>query len=263
MSKIEWNAPGDRKYEYGLDRGVLYVPGKEAVPWNGLISVSEKRSESETRETFVDGVLRRQTRSGSDFALDLEAYYTPREFDECDGVSSVQNGFYATQQDGKEFSLCYRTKIGNDIQGNEHGYRIHIVYNALAVPSEGSYNTTSDSSDASTFKWTLTSRPLDVDNIFPSAHFIIDTTQAYVWAIEAIERILYGTDEDVPRLPTPQEILDIFELNAIFRVVEYPDGTFTVDGPDPAVHMLDNETFQLSWPSVFILADGNYTADSL
>lgn len=263
MPRLSWGAVGERYFEGGVDRGVLYVGDEAGVPWNGLLSAQEQSSSGGNKAYYVDGVKYLNIAGTEDFSLNLEALSSPVEFDVCDGTRAMANGFYATQQRRKPFGLCYRTRVGNDIDGVDHGYKLHLVYNALAQPTARAYNTINDSSETTRFSWDISTTPTSFISGVTSAHLIVDTTTAYPWVVAALEDVLYGNAEAPPRLPTPDELITIFEDGALLRVIDHGDGTFTAYGSDEVISMIDDTQFQITWPSAIYIDEDSYTITTL
>ena len=214
MSKIVWDAIGDHIFETGVRNGVLYLKGAEGtyntgVAWNGLTSVSESPEGAEATDLYADDIKYLSLMSAENFKATIEAYTYPVEFEECDGSATIAKGVVIGQQSRKPFGLCYRTSIGNDTDGNEHGYKLHIVYGCQASPSEKQYSTINDSPDAVTFSWEVSTTPVDVPGKKPAATLTIDSTKADKSKLTALEAILYGSEQDEPRLPLPDEIVTL------------------------------------------------------
>ena len=211
MSKIVWDAIGEHTFETGVRNGVLYLKDAEGayntgVAWNGLTSVSESPEGAEATDLYADDIKYLTLMSAENFKATIEAYTYPVEFEECDGSATIANGVVIGQQSRKPFGLCYRTAIGNDTDGNEHGYKLHIVYGCQASPSEKQYSTINDSPEAITFSWEVNTTPVNVNGKKPTATLIIDSTKADKAKLTALEAILYGSEEAEPRLPMPDEI---------------------------------------------------------
>ena len=211
MSKIVWDAIGEHTFETGVRNGVLYLKGVEGtyntgVAWNGLTSVSESPEGAEATDLYADDVKYLTLMSAENFKATIEAYTYPVEFEECDGSATIAKGVVIGQQPRKPFGLCYRTAIGNDTDGNEHGYKLHIVYGCQASPSEKQYSTINDSPEAITFSWEVNTTPVNVNGKKPTATLIIDSTKADKAKLTALEAILYGSEQAEPRLPMPDEI---------------------------------------------------------
>ena len=211
MSKIVWDAIGEHTFETGVRNGVLYLKDAEGayntgVAWNGLTSVSESPEGAEATDLYADDIKYLTLMSAENFKATIEAYTYPDEFEECDGSATIANGVVIGQQARKPFGLCYRTAIGNDTDGNEHGYKLHIVYGCQASPSEKQYSTINDSPEAITFSWEVNTTPVNVTGKKPTATLIIDSTKADKAKLTALEAILYGSESTEPRLPLPDEI---------------------------------------------------------
>ena len=211
MSKIVWDAIGEHTFETGVRNGVLYLKDAEGaynngVAWNGLTSVSESPEGAEATDLYADDIKYLSLMSAENFKATIEAYTYPVEFEECDGSATIAKGVVIGQQSRKPFGLCYRTSIGNDTDGNEHGYKLHIVYGCQASPSEKQYSTINDSPDAVTFSWEVSTTPVNVNGKKPTATLTIDSTKADKAKLTALEAILYGAESTEPRLPLPDEI---------------------------------------------------------
>lgn len=222
MAKITWDKTGERLYETGVDHGVLYLLQNngtydKGVAWNGLTAVTESPSGAEPNPLYADNIKYLNLLSTEEFGATIEAYTYPDEFAECDGSASLADGVMAGQQKRKTFGLCYRTVIGNDIDGNDHGYKLHFIYGALAAPSEKAYNTINDSPEAITFSWEISTTPVEVAGFKPMASVTIDSTKADPTKLTALEEILYGknpTNPDGqdgvdPRMPLPGELITL------------------------------------------------------
>ena len=211
MSKIVWDAVGEHTFETGVRNGVLYLKDAEGaysngVAWNGLTSVSESPEGAEATDLYADDIKYLTLMSAENFKATIAAYTYPDEFAECDGSATIADGVTIGQQSRKPFGLCYRTAIGNDTDGNEHGYKLHIVYGCQASPSEKQYSTVNDSPEAITFSWEVNTTPVNVNGKKPTATLIIDSTKADKAKLTALEAILYGSEQTEPRLPLPDEI---------------------------------------------------------
>ena len=213
MAKIVWDKTGERLYETGVKNGVLYVQEGGAYPkgvaWNGLTAVTESPSGAEATPLYADDIKYLNLLSAEEFGATIEAYTYPDEFAECDGSAALADGVMIGQQPRKAFGLCYRTTIGNDTNGNDYGYKLHIIYGALAAPSEKAYATINDSPEAITFSWEVTTTPVNVTGAKPTAYITIDSTKADPAKLAALEDILYGKNGEPgnePRLPLPDEI---------------------------------------------------------
>lgn len=237
LMRLNWDeAP--RFYSEGLDRGVLYTKGT-GVPWNGLISVEEQETGETYSDFYLDGVRVRVVQDLGDFTAKLEAYTYP---DELTDVSTVP------------FGLSYRTQHGD-------AYFLHIVYNALAIPSSRTLQTTGATQEPSTFSWDISALAESIPGASPAAHLIISSTDTPE-VIEAIENILYGSDVAGPRLPPPTEVMDIFESVAVLHITYNGDGTWTATGPDDMIQVHEDGSFTISSPSLYFLDDGRFIVSS-
>lgn len=210
MSKIEWDKTGERLYETGTKKGVLYpqVNGTypKGVAWNGLSAVSENPSGAEATPLYADDTKYLNLMSTEEFGATIEAYTYPEEFGECDGSAQIAPGIEIGQQKRKNFGLSYVTTLGNDVDGNKHGYKIHLVYGATASPSEKAFKTINDNPDAIVFSWSISTTPVNVEGFDPTASLVIDSTKVDNTKLKALEDILYGTDSEEARLPFPDEV---------------------------------------------------------
>ena len=214
MSKIVWDQTGERLYETGVKRGVLYVQDSggtypKGVAWNGLTAVTESPSGAEATPLYADDIKYLNLISTEELGGTIEAYTYPDEFAECDGSASIATGVYIGQQSRKTFGMCYTTTVGNDVDSNAHGYKLHLIYGALASPSEKAYSTINDSPEAITFSWEFSTTPVNVTGFKPTANIVIDSTKATPEKMAALEKILYGDTEVEPRLPLPNEVAQI------------------------------------------------------
>lgn len=215
MSKLVWDQTGEHFYETGVKNGVLYVQGEngtypKGVAWNGLTAVTESPSGAETTALYADDIKYLNLLSNEEFGATIEAYTYPEEFAQCDGSASLGTGVSIGQQARKTFGLCYRTVVGNDTDGSDFGYKIHIIYGCLAAPSEKAYATINDSPEAITFSWEVTTTPVNVAGFKPTASIVIDSTKVGAEKLTAFEKIIYGDAETEARLPLPDEIKTLF-----------------------------------------------------
>lgn len=218
MSKITWDDTGKRFYETGVRNGVLYpiqTDGtySKGVPWNGLISVSESPSGAEATPLYADDIKYLNLISAEEFGATIEAYTYPDEFAECDGSASIAKGVAIGQQPRKTFGMSYRTVIGNDVENDNYGYKLHLIYGALAAPSEKAFQTINDSPEAITFSWEISTTPVNVTGFKPTASVTIDSTKVDTTKLAEFEAILYGSESDEARLPLPDELVTMFADN--------------------------------------------------
>lgn len=211
MTRLQWGELTQRYFEAGVDQGVLYVGTNPGVPWIGLISVNESRSGGEPKPRYHDGVKISNHATLEEFEGSIDAFTYPIEFEPCDGVMALQNGLRATRQRRRSFSLSYRTKVGNAIEGLDHAYRIHILYNLQATPSERKYPTLSNQTNPTVFSWDVSARPDRVSGLIPTAHFVIDSRLVPAELMTTVENMLYGTPATDPELPTAGELIFLFD----------------------------------------------------
>ena len=212
MSKIVWDEIGERFFETGVKMGVLYPQdstGKypKGVAWNGLTAVNESPSGADATDLYADDDVYATLRAKEKFGATIEAYTYPDEFAACDGSAELAQGITIGQQARKAFGLCYRTAVGNDVDGDEHGYKIHLVYGATAAPSSKDYATVNESPEAITFSWEISATPIKVTGHKPTATLTIDSRTVAPESLTKIEQVLYGTEQKEAQLPTPDEIL--------------------------------------------------------
>ena len=217
MSKLVWDNTGERLYETGVSKGVLYIPTEgvysKGVAWNGLTAVTESPSGAEATPLYADDIKYLNLMSNEEFGCTIEAYTYPDEFAECDGSASLVSGVYIGQQARKTFGFCYRTVLGNDTENNDHGYKLHLIYGCLAAPSEKSYATINDSPEAITFSWEVSTTPVNVAGHKPTACITIDSTKVDPTKLATLETKLYGDTSVEPMLPLPDEIAQIFNTS--------------------------------------------------
>ena len=211
MPKLTWDNTGERIFETGVKQGVLYPiqsDGKytKGVAWNGLTAVTESPSGAEATALYADDIKYLNLLSNEEFGATIEAYTYPDEFAECDGSAELATGVMIGQQKRKTFGLCYRTTIGNDVEGNDYGYKLHLVYGCLAAPSEKGYSTINDNPDAITFSWEVSTTPVNVEGFKPTSQITIDSTKADPTKLAALEAVLYGAEAAEAKLPLPDEV---------------------------------------------------------
>lgn len=215
MPKLEWDKTGERFYETGVEKGVLYPMVSGAYPkgvaWNGLTAVNEKPTGAEPTALWADNTKYLNLISNEEFEAGIEAYTYPDEFKECDGSKEIAVGVSIGQQARKMFGLSYVTKIGNDVELSEHGYKIHLIYGVTASPSEKGYSTINDSPDAITFSWDVATTPVNAAGHKPTASLEIDSTKVDAVKLAAFEKVLYGDGDTEARLPLPDEIAEMFK----------------------------------------------------
>jgi hypothetical protein len=220
MTRVLWDQVGEKVYETGVDRGVLYIPDNtgdyvNGYAWNGLTAVTESPSGAESNKQYADNTVYLNLKSAEEFGGTVEAFTYPEEFGQCDGTAAPTPGVRIGQQVRKTFGLSYRTLIGNDLEGTEYGYKIHLIYGADAAPSERAYGTVNDSPEAITFSWEIMTTPVPVGTINgteykPTSYIEIDSTEVDGTALGQLEDLLYGTGGTDPSLPTPAEVVALF-----------------------------------------------------
>ena len=227
MSKLTWDNAGERLYETGVKQAALYVQVDGTYPkgvaWNGITAVTESPSGAEATPLYADDIKYLNLISAEEFGATIEAYMYPDEFAECDGSASIATGVTIGQQKRKTFGLAYKTTLGNDVESNDYGYKLHLIYGALAAPSEKAYATINDSPEAITFSWEVTTTPVNVTGHKPTALITIDSTKVDKKKLAALEEILYGknptsleTHDGVePRLPLPDEIAELMKTDTV------------------------------------------------
>ncbi|QEQ93880.1 major tail protein [Streptomyces phage Kardashian] len=264
MTTLTWDKAGERLFETGVDHGVLYIPDAsgayvDGYAWNGLTTVTESPSGAESNPQYADNIKYLNLVSAEEFGGTIEAFTYPAEFEQCDGTATPTPGVGIGQQSRKTFGLSYRTKVGNDLAGQDHGYKLHLVYGALAAPSEKAFATINDSPEAITFSWEFTTTPVEVGTIAgvtykPTANLVIDSTKVDAEALATLEEFLYGTEGTDPSLPTPAAVVAIFSgtvLEATPTEPTYDDATNTLTIPSVTgvTYYIDGEA-QTAGPQV-------------
>ena len=219
MAKLVWDQTGERLYETGTKNGVLYVRDEngdypEGVAWNGLTAVTQSPSGAEPTGLWADDIKYLNIMSAEEFGATIEAYTYPEEFEVCDGSVSLAPGVTIGQQKRKVFGLSYKTTVGNDVDENDYGYKIHLIYGAIAAPSEKAYATINDSPEAITFSWEVSTTPVEVPGLKPTAILTINSTKVEAAKLSALEAILYGGEEEEARLPLPAEVATLVGVAA-------------------------------------------------
>ena len=215
MAPLTWDQVGERLYETGVDHGVLYIPDEAGVynsgyAWNGLTTVTETPSGAEPNAQYADNIKYLNLISAEEFGATIEAFTYPEEFGQCDGSAIPADGVVLGQQGRKSFGLSFRTMVGNDVEGTEFGYKLHLVYGCQAAPSEKAYATINDSPEAIAFSWEVTTTPVPVTNYKPTSLIVVDSTTADATALASLESLLYGEAAVEAALPTPDAVLALF-----------------------------------------------------
>lgn len=217
MPKLTWDVVGDRLYETGVKNAVLYPQDNTGaypagVAWNGITAITESPSGAESTPLYADDIKYLNLISAEEFGATIEAYTYPDEFAECDGTASLAVGVFIAQQKRKAFGLCYKTVLGNDIDANDYGYKLHIIYGAMAAPSEKAYATINDAPEAITFSWEVSTTPVAIAGFKPSASLTIDSTKVDSVKLATLEGMLYGTTLEAAYLPLPDDIAAVFAV---------------------------------------------------
>lgn len=246
MTTLAWDQVGERIYQTGIDHGVLYLHDGTVVVWNGLTNVEES-SDSEVKSFHLDGIKYLETLIPGDFEGKLKAFTYPDEFDSVNGIGSLSPGFSYYEQPSKSFNLSYRTRIGSDTEGTEHGYKIHILYNVIAKPDSNSFETFKDSSvEPIEFGWTLTGTPPRIKGFRPTVHVSIDSLKTPPEILQILEDKLYGTTTNDPSLPSLQDIAEYFGYLGALLIIDHGGGTWSaIDESDTYITMIDDTNFQI------------------
>ena len=261
MPAISWDTSGQRYYEAGVDKGVLFAQGFEGVPWNGLVAVNETPSGGAAESYYIDGVKYVSVSAYEEFAATIEAFTYPEEFNECEGIQEVNVGLYATSQPRKPFSLAYRTMIGNDLQSS--AYKLHLVYNAMVAPTQRANKSNAPDIELMTFSWAITTTPITVAGRRNTAHLILDSRYMNSDALAAIEAILYGTSSTTPKMPSLADMNAAINAHVTVLVVDHGDGSYTITGPDADVFKPDADHFTVSWASAVVIDTDTFMISSL
>jgi hypothetical protein len=261
-----WDKVGDRIFEAGLDRGVLYLSDGPGIPWNGLTSIVEK-SDRQTSSVYYDGMKISEHVSSGDFSATMKAITYPDEFLQVEGIGKLKNGIFVGSQKPQRFNLSYRTKIGDDIDGI-NGYKIHLLYNLLAIPSDKTYETMSSGTNPMEFEWVIVAVPEDLPGIRPTAHFIVNSTEVDPGFLDYLETLLYGNDSILPRLLPMAEMVDLINDwvtdEPQIYIIDNEDGTWSISS-DPSNNVIIDEiagTFTILNANAVIAGDAYSISDT-
>lgn len=259
MTVLEWDKASEHIFHTGVDRGVLFPKDEPAVAWNGLTSVDDG-SDAELRSYYLDGVKFLENVIPGDFVGNLKAFTYPEEFDRILGIVPDAPGLFFHEQVPKSFNLSYRTRIGNDVEGIDYGYKIHLLYNLVAIPDTTTYSTNGETLEPSEFSWSLTGTPASTPGFRPMVHVSIDSTKATPTFLKTLEDLLYGTDESMPTWPTLGSLRVLSgELGGLY-ILDNGDGTWTaIDPGDDFISAIDPVTFQIDHANVTYLDPDTYT----
>lgn len=263
MATLVWDQVGERIYQTGVDRGVLYLHDGTAVVWNGLTGVEESE-DTELKSYYLDGVKYLETLLPGEYLGKLKAFTYPDEFDKVNGLETGYLGLGIYNQPSKSFNLSYRTRIGDDISGLEHGYKIHILYNIMAVPDSLGFATAQDSgAQPIEFGWSLSGIPVKLVGFRPTVHISIDSTKLDPNNLKQIEDVLYGTSTEAPYLPSLEELAEYFGYLGALIIIDYGNGIWAaVDETDTYISMIDGTTFQIDNADATFLDADTYEISS-
>lgn len=257
MTALMWDEVGERVFQTGVDRGVLYISDDPGVAWNGLVSVEESPNR-EIKAFHLDGIKFLDAHILGEFQGKLSAFTYPEEFEQVLGIVPDDNGLFLYDQPPISFGLTYRTLLGDDVSATDRGYRIHILYNLMANPDTQTYQTLGDTVTPSTFSWGLTGTPIIIPGYRPTMHVSIDSTRIDLESLTSLEETLYGTETTVPTLPTLVELLALSaELDTI-TITDNGDGTWTATGPPNLVEMIGEDVFQIEEVDAVYLDEDTY-----
>lgn len=262
MTRLSWGRTGERYYETGVDRGVLFVDSLPGVPWEGLTSVNENPKGAEARPRYIDGIKYLNTSTQEEFEATISAFTYPTLFEQCEGSIQARPGLFLTGQRRKSFGLSYRSGIGNDIDGTAHGYKLHLVYNALANPSQRQNTSMGSSTEPGEFSWDLTTRPPALSGYARTAHVVVDSRLTHPITMALIEDILYGTESTSPRLPSITELFGIFDTLVDLVVTDNGNGTAVISGPDGAIEFFGDGLYTITWDSIQQIDQDTYSISS-
>ena len=257
MTKIVWDQSSERIYETGIDRGVLYIPNQFGIPWAGLTGLDDDYSEDATEPIYVDGIKQLDQDLIGNFKATLTAITYPDEFLPCEGILE-SNGMYIDGQVPTKFGLSFRSKVGNDTNGLDYGYKIHLLYNLTAVPDTKRYDTITSSETPLEFAWSITGTPMSAPGFRPTAHIFFDTRFAPEGFIITLETILYGGDTSNSRLPSITELIDLASGEATLQITDNGDGTWTAESTSGLITMVDETTFQINAANATYLTEDTY-----
>lgn len=242
--RLTWNDPSNRQHESGVDRGVLYPATGAGLVWNGLLTVDESLGQVETTSLYYEGERYLQTLTAKDFSLHVEAYTYP-------DVLDLQT----------ELGFSYRTTISDGY--SNVGFKLHLVYNAMFLVGDISRSTLNSESETAPFTWEVITRANILAGSLPSSHLVIDSRTTHPWVLSSVEELIYGSDSEPPKLPSPRELMEIYEAGSILRITDHGDGTWTADGPDSAIKMVSDTEFEITWPSAKFINTNTFQISSM
>lgn len=260
---IVWDEVGSRTYETGLDRGVIYPDNGVGVPWNGLTSVTEKLDGSDVSALYFDGVKYAEEVVPGEYSATITAYTYPDELVDFEGNSEIGYGLFATGQTPKRFGLSYRTKIGNDADGDDAGYKIHVVYNVLAVPTSRGYSTLDSSTTPIEFEWDITAIPSEIPGYRPTAHLIFDSRKVEATLLQDLEATLYGDGSSDATLPPASTLAGFINSWVVIRIIDNQNGTWTAEAEGNYIEMVDATTYKINNANTRTLDANSYSISNL
>lgn len=263
MSRLVWDAPGTRFYEAGVDRGVVYLDSGVTEAWNGLTSVTQSSSDEGAQSYYLDGVKYLTSVAPGEYEGTIQAYTYPDVMQAADGIGEAQSFYFVDNQPRMQFGMTYRTKLGNDVNGDSLGYKIHILYNLVSTPSDRSYNSISDDPEITEFEWDVVGTPEFVPGARPTNHLIMDSRNYHPALLEVIEGYLYGTTDEPPQLLSPLEFYWLIGVwvppTAVVTITDNGNGTWTADGTGSAVQMVDATTYTITGATINNIDANTYT----
>lgn len=262
MTAIVWDETGTHYYETAISNGVFYDEDGHGVPWNGLTAIEENVS-NQVQAVHFDGLKFNDIVTVGDFTAVMRAWTYPDEFLPYEGILEDQKGFYVVNQPGSKFGLCYQTKVGNDLDGIEHGFKIHLLYNLTALPAQKMYQTLSLDVEPHEFEWTLTAIPEAIENYRPTAHVIFDSRRMDPWLLEDIMSIIYGDEDNDPYLPPLKGLATFIRKWDRLIITDHGDGTWSAESPrEGQIVMIDETTFEITADTAIYLDPDTYQISS-
>lgn len=265
MPELVWDKVGERRFSVGVDRGVLYLPSGRGVVWNGLTSVEDSStSDRPTGTVYLDGIKTLEYQSGGDYSGKLKAFTYPEEFDAINGVMPHPSaeGMFIHEQTPQKFGLSYRTRIGDDVNSIEAGYRLHILYGLSVVPDAITNTTLGEQIAPEEFSWSLSGTPVKVANARPTSHLSFDSTKIDANQLEALEEVLYGSETSNPRLPEPDELIELLTGDYIILIIDHGDGSWSAYGPDERFSEPNPGEFQITDVDATVIDPDTYTVET-
>lgn len=264
MSRLAWDRVGERFFETGIDRGVLYPNKDDVTPvaWNGLVALNETTSGGEAKPFYLDGYKFQNRSAPQEYEASLEAFTYPHAFEECQGMKPLGNGLYLANQPKITFGLCYRTRLGNDLQGPSYASKLHFVYNASVAPTGKNYGTVNDNPEPATFSWPITTKAVKIATHKATSHMVVDTSLISPPLLTELEDLIYGTSTTDPSLPTPTDLIALIVGWPTLSITDLGNGIFIASGPDDVVRLATPKTFEINSTTAVDNGDGSYDVTS-